>query len=468
METKLHRMTTAPVEGLVARMAIPTIVIMLISAFYNMADTYFVAGLGTSATGAVGVSFSLMAIIQALGFFFGHGSGNYISRSLGAGRTEDASRMAMTGFVSVLAAGVVTAGLGLVFLEPFALSLGSTATILPHAKEYLVFLLLGAPWMAGSLMLNNLLRFQGSALYGMYGMTAGAILNVGLDPLFIYTFDMGVTGASLATMISQFVGFALLVAGCARGGNIAMRFANFSPRLWHYREIARGGAPSLCRQGLVALSTILLNHESKEFGDAAIAALSIVRRVYWFATSALIGWGQGFQPVCGFNYGAGLYNRVRRAFRFCLKTSFWVLLAFSITGIAFAEEIVTKFRPDDPDVIRIGSLALQLQCFVMPFIGWVILQNMMLQTIGRAGPATLLALARQGLFLLPAIYILKPWLGVLGIQLAQPIADFATFLLSLPLGIHALRGMVEKDAPPEPHSGGSPIRSNTRSASSTE
>jgi Na+-driven multidrug efflux pump len=294
-------------------------------------------------------------------------------------------------------------------------------------------------------MLNNLLRFQGSAVYGMVGMTSGAVLNVALDPLFIYTFEMGVLGASLATMISQFVGFCLLIAGCAKGGNIAIRFVHFSPRLWHYREICRGGLPSLCRQGLLALSTVVLNHSAQDFGDAAIAALSIVRRVYWFAGSALIGWGQGFQPVCGFNYGAGLYSRVRRAFWFCFKSSFWVLLAFSILGIVFAEEIIAIFRPDDPDVIRIGSLALQMQCFVMPLIGWVVLHNMMLQTIGRAGPATLLALGRQGLFLLPALFILKPWLGVLGIQLAQPIADFATVIMAVPLGMHALRDMVERE-----------------------
>ncbi len=458
-EQKLKRMTTEPVEGLVARMAVPTIVIMLISALYNMADTYFVSGLGTSATAAVGVSFSLMAVIQAIGFFFGHGSGNYISRSLGAGRTGDASRMAMTGFASSLAAGALVAAGGLLFLEDFAISLGSTPTILPHAKEYLVFILLGAPWMVGSLMLNNLLRFQGSAAYGMAGMTGGAVLNVALDPLFIYTFELGVAGASLATMASQFVGFCLLLAGCAKGGNIAVRFAHFSPQPWHFREIFRGGFPSLCRQGLLAVSTVFLNHAAREFGDAAIAALSIVRRVYWVAGSALIGWGQGFQPVCGFNYGAGLYARVRRAFWFCFKSSFWVLLAFSVLGIVFAGEIIARFRRDDPDVIRIGALALRMQCLVMPLIGWAILHNMMLQTIGRAGPATLLAMARQGLFLLPALFILKPWLGVLGIQLAQPIADFATVILAAPLGLNALRDMAAREKAGGAESGPVPVDS---------
>ena len=446
-DEKLRRMTTEPVEGLVVRMAVPTVIIMLISAFYNMADTYFVAGLGTSEVAAVGVSFPLMAVIQAIGFFFGHGSGNYISRSLGAGRVEDAAHMAMTGFVSTLCFGAIMAVTGMFFIEPLALALGSTETILPHARDYLRFILFGAPWMAASLTLNNLLRFQGSAAYGMLGVTSGALLNVVLDPLLIYTLGLGVSGASLATMISQFVSFCLLLLVSSRGGNIAIRGAHFQPKLWHFREILRGGLPSLCRQGLVSVASIALNHEARVFGDSAIAAMSIVHRVNWFAGSALIGWGQGFQPVCGFNYGAGLYNRVKRACWFCVKYSSLALFLMSIAGIVYAERIVASFRPDDADVIRIGTLALRMQCLVMPFSGWVILNNMMLQTIGRAVPATLLALSRQGLFLLPFLYILTPWLGILGIQMAQPLADFATLLLSAPLGMAALRGMVEGKKP---------------------
>lgn len=444
---KLNRMTGEPIERLVVGMAVPTIAMMLISALYSMADTWFVGTLGTSATAAVGVGFPLMAFIQAFGFFFGHGSGNYISRRLGAGETEDAARMAMTGFVSALICGGAIAAAGLVFLRPLALLLGSTETILPHALEYFRFVLLGAPWMAASLTLNNLLRFQGSAAYGMVGMASGAVLNVVLDPIFIFVFELGVAGASLATMISQFVGFCLLLWMCSRGGNIGIRMRNFSPSFRQYVEIARGGFPSLCRQGLASVATVSLNHMAGGFGDAAIAAMSIVQRVYWFAMSSLIGWGQGFQPVCGFNYGAGLYGRVKRAFWFCVKTATVVLLFVSAAGIVFAREIMTEFRPDDQDVIEIGVLALRLQCLILPFNGWVILNNMMLQTIGRAGPATLLATARQGLFLLPILFLLTPRFGVLGIQMAQPLADFATLLLSIPLGLKVLGEMVEEPAP---------------------
>ena len=448
---KLLRMTTEPVEGLVIRMAIPTIAIMLISAMYNMADTYFVGALGTTATAAVGVSFSFMALVQAIGFFFGHGAGNYISRQLGARQYDNAARMAVTGFVSALGAGAIIAAAGYLFIEPLAVLLGSTRTILPEAISYLRFILLGTPWMAASLTLNNLLRFQGSAFYGMIGMISGAVLNVALDPLFIFVFGLGVAGASLATMISQFVGFCLLLAGCTRGDNIAIRVRNLSLRLRDFREIVRGGFPSLCRQGIASVAVVTLNRLAGDYGDAAIAAMSVVQRVYWIANSALIGWGQGFQPVCGFNYGAGLFERVKRAFTFCVKSSTLALLVLAAAGAFFACGIVSLFR-DDPHVIEIGGLALLFQCLVMPFAGWVIMNNMMLQTIGQAVPATILALARQGLFLMPLLVLLTPKLGVLGIQLAQPVADVLTFLLSLVMGVRALREMGRGGKPAMPKS----------------
>lgn len=443
---KLHRMTTQPVEGLVVRMAVPTITIMLISAFYNMADTYFVGNLGTSATAAVGVCFSLMAVIQAIGFFFGHGSGNYISRRLGAGRFDEATHMAGVGFISAWLAGALLAVTGLAFIQPLALLLGSTPTILPHAVEYLTFILIAAPWMAATLTINNLLRFQGSAFYGMIGVGSGAVLNVILDPIFIFGLDMGVAGASLATCISQFVSFCLLWRGCARGGNIAVHVFGTKPKLQDYREILRGGFPSLCRQGLAAVSALVLNHTAGQFGDAAIAAMSIVQRVIMFANSALIGWGQGFQPVCGFNYGAGLYSRVKRAYWFCIKSSTIFLLVVAGIAIALAPGVIEIFRRDDPEVIAIGSVALRFQAMTMPVLGLMVLTNMLLQTIGKAVPASLLAMAGHGLFLLPALLLLTPWLGILGLQLAQPVTTLATMLLSIPFIFWIMRELAV-DAP---------------------
>ena len=273
-EQKFQQMTTEPVGHLIGRLALPCIISMLVTAFYNMADTFFVGMLkSNSATGAVGVVFSLMAIIQAVGFFFGHGSGNFISRELGKHHYEEASNMAATGFFTALATGALICLLGQIFLEPLAYLLGSTPTILPYATAYLQVILLGAPWMTASLVLNNQLRFQGSAAYAMVGITSGAVLNIGLDPLLIFTFDMGVAGAAWATIISQFISFCLLLAGCTRGGNLRIRISRFQCKWSYFRMIIRGGLPSLARQGLASVATICLNHAAMPYGDAAIAAM---------------------------------------------------------------------------------------------------------------------------------------------------------------------------------------------------
>jgi putative MATE family efflux protein len=444
-DEKFKLMTEAPVERLVCNLAVPSIMIMLISSLYNMADTYFVGSLGTSAVASVGVVFPLMAIIQAMGFFFGHGSGNYISRQLGAQHTEAASKMASTGFFSALLMGALFCVLGLIWMNPLSILLGSTPTILPYAREYMRFILIGAPWMAGSLVLNNQLRFQGSALYGMVGMISGAVLNIFLDPLFIFTFHMGVTGASLATMISQLVGCVVLAVGCFRKGNIAIRFRNFAPSLSLYKEVVRGGLPSLFRQGLASLASIFINHFAGGFGDAAIAAISIVNRVTMFASSALVGFGQGFQPVCGFNYGAGRYDRVKRAFWFCVKSSLAVLILIALGVFILAPRVIALFRGDDPEVIRIGTLCLRLQCLTFPLTGWVVLCNMMMQTIGKPLEASLLAMSRQGLFLIPALCILSPLFGLTGIQAAPPVSDAAAFFFAIPIAVRVLRKMKAPD-----------------------
>jgi putative MATE family efflux protein len=439
-DEKYRLMTTAPVEGLVVRLAVPSIVIMMVSAMYNMADTYFVSSLGTSAIAGVGVSFPLMAVIQAAGFFFGHGSGNFISRALGARKGADAEKMAATGFFSAFIVGAVIAVFGTVFLTSLARLLGSTATVLPYARDYLRFILLGAPFMVASFMQNNLLRYQGSSFYGMIGMVCGAVINVGLDPLFIFGLGLGVKGAALATMLSQMVSCVLLfVVGSTRQGNVRILPRNFSPSIAKYQEILRGGSPSLLRQCVAGLAVILLNRAAGAYSDAVIAAISIVNRVCLMTGSAIIGFGQGFQPVCGFNYGAKCYDRVKKAFWFCLRLSTVLLVILAVTCFLFAPDIIAIFRKDDAEVIRVGTLALRAQCFSFPFLGWLLLVGFMLQTMGKGIPASILAFSRQGLFLIPFVFILVPALGVLGIQICTPIADFCAFLLALPFGIKTLR-----------------------------
>ena len=438
-EQKFRQMTEEPVGQLICRLALPCIISMLVTAFYNMADTFFVGMLkSNSATGAVGVVFSLMAIIQAVGFFFGHGSGNFISRELGKHNYEEASNMAATGFFSALAAGLLICVLGQIFLEPLAYLLGSTDTILPYAKAYLRVILIGAPWMTASLVLNNQLRFQGSAAYAMVGIASGAVLNIGLDPLLIFVFGMGVAGAAWATIFSQFVSFCLLLIGCTKGGNLHIHISRVQLKWSYYAMIIKGGLPSLARQGLASVATICLNQAARSYGDAAIAAMSVVQRIMMFGASAMIGFGQGFQPVCGFNYGARLYHRVKEGFWFCVKTSTVFLFAVGTLGFIFAPQLVALFR-DDPQVIAYGATALRFQCVTFCFQGWVVMSNMMLQTIGRTAPATFLAMARQGVFFIPLVWILSAAFRMLGIQMTQTVSDCLTLICAIPIQLKVLR-----------------------------
>lgn len=443
-DEKFKMMTEMPIPHLIGRLAVPTIISMLITSFYNMADTFFVGRIGTSATAAVGVAFPLMAVIQALGFFCGHGSGNSISRKLGSKETDTAEQLAATGFFMAIFLGLMVMALGLVFLKPLCLILGSTDTILPYTKQYLGIILLGAPYMTAQLVLNNQIRFQGNAVYSMIGITAGAVLNIALDPLFIFVFHMGIAGAALATIFSQFVSFVLLLAGIRISKCIPIRFRNIRLNKDRLSELVGGGLPSLFRQGLGSVATMTLNLAANPYGDAAIAAMSIVSRITMFAGSALIGFGQGFQPVCGFNYGAKKFGRVREALWFCVKVSTVVLFFLAVTGALLSGSLVGIFR-DDPEVIRIGTTALRFQCLSFTLNGWIIMNNMMMQTMGKTGYASLLASARQGLFFIPALLILPGLFGLLGIQMAQAVADGLTFVVTTVIYVLVMKTMRQEE-----------------------
>ena len=440
-DEKRQYMLETPVKKLVCTLAGPTILSMLITSFYNMVDTFFVGKINTQATAAVGIVFSLMAIVQAIGFFIGHGSGNYISRKLGAKEIEEAEKMSAVGFFSALAAGTILMLLCLIFVKPLAYALGSTETILPYTVTYLWIILLGAPAMTTSLVLNNQMRFQGSAFYAMIGIVSGAVLNMILDPLLILQCEMGIAGAALATTISQYFSFILLLLMVKKGGNIQIRLTNFKPSLHFYKEMIRGGMPSLCRQGLASLAAICLNHTAGIYGDAAIAGMSIVSRITMFANSALIGFGQGFQPVCGFNYGAGNYKRVLEAFWFCVRYAFIFLIIVSVTGYGFAPQLVALFRKDDMEVISVGTAALRYQVVAFPLNAWIVMCNMMLQSIGKGLKASIVASARQGLCFLPLILILPHFFGLQGVEICQAVSDVLTLAISVPIGLSVIREM---------------------------
>ena len=440
-EQKFIAMTQPPVGGIICRLAVPCIISMLVTSFYNMADTFFVGMLhSNAATGAVGVVYSMMAIIQAVGFFFGQGSGNYISRMMGKKQYEEASIMAANGFFTAISAGLLICILGQIFLEPLSYLLGSTETILPYTKDYLRIILLGAPWMTASLVLNNQLRFQGSASYAMVGITCGAVLNIALDPLLIFVFKMGVAGAGLATSISQFVSFVILLIGCSKGSNIHISFRRFKLNGHYLIRMVRGGLPSLARQSIASIATICLNHAARPYGDVLIAAMGVVQRIMMFGASAMIGFGQGFQPFCGFNYGAKLIDRVKKGFWFCVKGSFGFLCLVGVLGFVFAPQLVGIFR-DDPEVIACGALALRLQCCTFPFQSFIVMSNMMQQVTGKTVPATFMAIARQGIFFIPCVLLLPLAFDMTGIQMAQAVSDLCTLLCAIPLQTYILRSL---------------------------
>ncbi len=433
-------LTTAPVSKVIATMALPTIIGMLVTSIYNIVDTYFVGKINTQATAAVGVVFSVMSVIQAVGFLFGQGSGTYISRKLGAKDTKKASIMASTAFYSSFIFGIIITATGLIWLTPLSVTLGSTPTILPYTEKYLSMILIGAPFMTGSMTLNNQMRFQGNASYAMYGMITGAILNVILVPIFIFILHMGILGAALGTLIGESCGFFILLTMTFRGGNIRMDIRKFSFSREYFGEIFKGGTPSLTRQGLASISTMLLNVAAGAYGDAAIAGMSIVTRISFVILSIVIGIGQGFQPLCGFCYGAKLYNRVRTGYFFSIKIAAAFLILCAIMGSCFAENVINLFR-NDPEVVAVGAAAFRWQLITYPLVSVIMLSNMMLQTTGRSIPANILAAARNGIFFIPLIILLPRLYGLPGVEMCQAAADILSFILAIPLAYSLLKKM---------------------------
>ena len=438
-------LTQAPVHRVIITMAIPTIISMLVTGLYNIADTFFVGKIDTQATAAVGVVFSLMFFVQAMGFFFGHGSGNYISRELGARRHENAVKMASTGFFSSFLVGVIVLILGEIFLTPLSLMLGSTPTILPYTEDYMQVILLGAPFLTSSLTLNNQMRLQGNANFAMYGIVTGAILNVVLDPILIFTCGLGVSGAAWATVIGQAVSFVILFLMTRRGENIAIHFRNFSPSLQRYKEIFYGGSPSMMRQGLACIATMSLNLAAGVYGDSAIAAMSIVGRIAMLSFAVVIGLGQGFQPVCGFCYGAGLYDRLKEAYKFTVTIGTIFLIVLAIVGWVISGTLIGVFR-DDPKVIAVGVVALRWQLCTFPLNALILASNMLAQTCRKPWRANILAAARQGLFFIPLIFILPSYFGLLGVVMCQAVSDVLSFTLTVPIVIYTFREFTREAA----------------------
>ena len=442
---QFRRMTETPIPQLILSLAAPTILSMLITSIYNLADTFFVGQISTSASGAVGVVSSLMAIIQALGFMLGHGAGTIISRSLGNRDTTAATRFASTSFFTALVFGVVLAVAGLGTLPHFMMLLGSTETILPHACAYARPILIAAPLMISSLVMNNILRYEGKASFAMIGLVTGGVLNIALDPLFMFVFGLGTAGAGIATALSQSISFCILLSMFLRGKTVSQfRLSAVTREARDFGRILLGGAPSFGRQGLNSIGGMLLNLAARSYGDAAVAGMSIVSRIFMFIISVAIGVGQGLQPVASFNYGARKYRRVRQAAIFTIEAAFCMLVV--LVGLCWVngDALIRLFR-DDPAVTAVALPAFHYQCLTMLLQPIIVVANMTFQSVGASGRATFLACCRQGVFFIPLILILPRTHGLFGVEICQPIADVLTFLVSLPFLIAFLQQLGRMD-----------------------
>ena len=433
--SQFEMMTEQPVPSLIVKLGIPTMISMFVTSIYNMADSYFVGQINTSASGATGVVLGLMAILQAIGFMFGHGSGSIISRKLGEKDLDSARRFSATGFYAALFSGFIILILGSIFLTPLMLLLGSTPTILPYAKTYAICILCAAPALVSSCVMNNILRYEGRAFFAMIGLTSGGILNIFLDALFMQHMNMGILGAGLATAISQYVSwFLLLTMFILKKTQTSLKFKYCKFNRVTISDIITTGLPSLARQGLASISTMILNNAAGVYGDAAIAAMSIANRISMFIFSAVLGIGQGFQPVAGFNFGAKKYQRVRQGFFFTLAFGTVALGMAALAVFLNAGACIQIFR-DDPEVITIGIPALQAQCIALFAVPFQVCNNMMFQSIGYKFNATFLSSLRNGLFFIPVLLIASIIFGLKGIQLAQAIADVMTSLACIPFTV---------------------------------
>ena len=442
---QFRKMTETPIPKLILSLAAPTILSMLITSIYNLADTFFVGQISTSASGAVGVVSSLMAIIQALGFMLGHGAGSIISRSLGSQNTKAATRFASTSFFTALTFGLILAVVGLTTLPHFMMLLGSTETILPHACAYARPILITAPLMMSSLVMNNILRYEGKASFAMIGLVTGGVLNMVLDPVFIFGFGLGTAGAGIATALSQSISFCILLSMFLRGKTVSqfqLSAVTHSPA--EFGTILMTGLPSFGRQGLNSIGGMLLNIAARSYGDAAVAGMSIVSRIFMFIISVAIGTGQGFQPVAGFNYGARKYRRVEKACVFTMCASF-CFLSVIIAACWFNAEALIKLFRDDPEVTAIALPAFRYQCFACFLQPVIVAGNMLFQSIGKSGRATFLACCRQGVFFIPLILTLPRMFGLLGIEICQPIADVLTFVVTVPFLFPFLHQLVKME-----------------------
>lgn len=436
-ELQYNKMINTPVKKLVLKLGIPTTISMLVTSIYNIADTYFVSNLDEGAAGAVGVVFPLMAIVQAIGFTFGMGASSMISSKLGEKKDKDAQKLGSSAFYVAISLGVLLAIFSMIFIKPLMRVLGATDTNIGFAMDYAKYIIYGYPIMIGSFVLNNILRSEGKALLSMIGLTVGGILNIILDPIFIHIFGMGISGAAVATLISQATSFIILLSMFIfKKSIITLSPKYITKEMWVYKDVLKVGFPSLCRQGLASIATIFLNNQAGAFGgDAALDAMSIVSKIFMIVFSASLGIGQGYQPVCGYNYFAKRYDRVKEAMIFTLIWGAVLMFLTCTVLFIFAEPIMKAFVSNGGETIAIGTRVIRYQSLTMPFLSLNVIANMSFQSTKKKISATILSCCRQGIFFIPFIFVLPAIFQLGGVEMTQALSDFCTFLFTIPFFI---------------------------------
>ena len=435
-ELRRNRMLNEPIHKIIPQMAIPTIVAFLINSIYSLADTYFVSSLGTNATAAVSVNASLDQLIMMCGSMLAVGANSYIARLLGEGNEKKASQVLSTAFYTAFGIGALLTVFGSIFMVPMVRILGATPTCQQYAMDYATYVLYAAPFMAANFVMNQCLRSEGSATLSMIGMGFGGILNVILDPIFImpWGLNMGVAGASLATAISKWVSFAILIFPYLTGRSLLhLSIRNFYPSWDIVTEIVSVGSSSMFRSGLAVVSAILLNSIAGSISDSVLAAVGVCTKVMMFPFSIILGFGTGFQPVAGFNYGAKRFDRVHESYRFCAKVAFIGSLAMAIFVGVLADTFVVVFAGTDQEMRRIGVICMVSQCIALPVHAWVAIVNMLCAGLGNAKGALILSTSRQGTCFLPILYPLAWAFGAVGIACVQAFADILSLVLAIPI-----------------------------------
>lgn len=440
-ENQYNKMVNTPVSKLITSLAIPTVISMLVTSIYNMADTFFVSQISTQASAAVGVVFPIMSIIQAFGFTLGMGSGSLISIRLGQKRNEEANVIVSTAFFTAIGIGFLITILGIIFSTQFLSLVGASNTILPYAQDYAKYIFFGAPIMTASFVLNNVLRSEGKAFFSMIGLTTGGILNIILDPIFIYALDLGISGAAIATLCSQSISFLILLTCFLKHKTVChINIKLYSLKKDVLPKIVTTGFPSLSRQGLASISSILLNTAAGAYGDAAIAGMTITTKIVMFIASIMIGVGQGFSPVSGYNFGAKRYDRVKQAYTFTLTAGFILMGSLATIIFIFANQIMNAFI-NDLNVVKIGVAALRWQVAFLPFHSLIIGTNMLMQSTRHIKSATYLSMNRNGIYFIPAILILPRVIGLQGVEMAQFVADVLSAITAVPFAIYFFKKM---------------------------